>query len=158
MYKTVLLAYDGSLEGALALREGALLARRCGAKIVLLSVVPNTGGIQLAEGVAGGVVAHQHDSYKALLKRAVEWLRERGFEASAKIVVGEPAPTIGKVANEVEADLVVVGHQRRSALARWWSGSTNAYLSDNIGCSLLMACKPISDEAFDEEVRKITAG
>jgi len=158
MYKTVLLAYDGSLEGALALREGALLARRCDAKIVLLSVVPNTGGIRIAEGVAGGVVAHQLDSYKALLKRAIDWLKERGFEVSAKIVVGEPAPTIGQVANEVSADLVVVGHQRRSTLSRWWSGSTNAYLSDNIGCSLLMACKPISDEAFEEEVKKIAKG
>ena len=29
MYKRILLAYDGTEEGALALREGALLAKSC---------------------------------------------------------------------------------------------------------------------------------
>ena len=33
MYKRILLAYDGSLEGRTALREGALLARQCGAQV-----------------------------------------------------------------------------------------------------------------------------
>jgi len=157
MYKTVLLAYDGSLEGVRALREGALLARRYGAKIVLLSVVPQTGGVRMAEGVSAGVGAHQHDSYKALLKQAVAWLQQRGFEPVAKLAVGEPAPMIGMVAKEVDADLVVVGHQRRSVLTRWWSGSTNAYLSDNIGCSMLMASRVMSEEAFDEALKKIDA-
>ena len=36
MFKTVLLAYDGSREGALALQEGALLAKACGAHVHLL--------------------------------------------------------------------------------------------------------------------------
>jgi hypothetical protein len=36
MYRTVPLAYDGSREGWLALREGALIARILGASVVLL--------------------------------------------------------------------------------------------------------------------------
>ena len=39
MYKRILLAYDGSVEGRTALREGALLARQCGADVFLLSVL-----------------------------------------------------------------------------------------------------------------------
>jgi len=39
MYHRILLAYDGSREGRTALREGALLARRYGAAVYLLSVV-----------------------------------------------------------------------------------------------------------------------
>jgi len=39
MYGTILLAYDGTTEGRLALREGARLAQICGASVVLLSVV-----------------------------------------------------------------------------------------------------------------------
>ena len=38
MYKRILLAYDGSREGLVALREGALLAKRQGARVFLLSV------------------------------------------------------------------------------------------------------------------------
>ena len=131
------------------------MARRCRAKIVLLSVVPHSGGLQMAEGIYVGAIAAQLERHKDLLKQAVAWLRERGFDPVAEIVVGEPAPMIGQVAKAVAADLVVVGHQKRSFLARWWSGETNAYLSDNIGCSLLVARNPMSDEAFEEELGRL---
>jgi nucleotide-binding universal stress UspA family protein len=39
MYKRVLLAYDGSIEGRRALREGAKLAQLCRAEVFLLAVV-----------------------------------------------------------------------------------------------------------------------
>ena len=32
---------------------------------------------------------------------------------------------------------------------------TNAYLSDNIGCSLLVARNLMSDEAFEEELGRL---
>jgi hypothetical protein len=39
MYKKVLLAYDGSIEGRRALREGAKLTQLCCAEVFLLAVV-----------------------------------------------------------------------------------------------------------------------
>ena len=39
VYKKVLLAYDGSIEGRRALREGAKLAQLCRAEVFLLAVV-----------------------------------------------------------------------------------------------------------------------
>jgi Universal stress protein family len=39
MYKKVLLAYDGSIEGRRALREGAKLTQLCCAEVCLLAVV-----------------------------------------------------------------------------------------------------------------------
>jgi len=153
MYKSILLAYDGSMEGALALREGALLARTCKAKVLLLSVVPNTtGAAELAEGL-GGALSVQVEDYKDLLKQAVAWLKERGIEPTPKLLIGDPAQIIGAVAKEVCADLVVVGHQRKNALSRWWSGSKHTYLSDHVGCSILIACNPTSNEAFDSRQR-----
>src|SRR5689334_24496085 len=93
MYKNILLAYGGSREGVLALREGALLARTCGAKVVLLSVIPNTtGSAELAQGV-GGALSEQIDGYRDLLKQAVGWLKQRGFEPTPKLVIGDPAET-----------------------------------------------------------------
>jgi hypothetical protein len=38
LYKKVLLAYDGSIEGRRALREGARIAQLCGAEVFLLAV------------------------------------------------------------------------------------------------------------------------
>ena len=52
MYKKILLAYDGSREGLVALREGALLARQCGAQVFLLSVLSSSElGMSTDEGV-----------------------------------------------------------------------------------------------------------
>ena len=42
MYERILLAYDGSLEGRTALREGAVFARQCSAEVFLLSVLDDT--------------------------------------------------------------------------------------------------------------------
>jgi nucleotide-binding universal stress UspA family protein len=152
MYKRILLAYDGSREGIVALREGALLAKRCGAQVFLLSVLPETEGLRMAEGVYGDVVGQQIASYKTLLARGVSVLKRLGLEPVAKLVVGEPAPQIGAFANEVHADLVVLGHRRQNLLQRWWSGGTGAYISDHVRCSVLIGRNAISDEAFEAEL------
>jgi nucleotide-binding universal stress UspA family protein len=149
MYQRILLAYDGTAEGALAVREGALLAKQCCAQIVLLAVVPDTTATRLSDGVHGGAVALQIDEYQALLGSAVAWLEARGYRLDAKLEVGEPAATIGAVAKAVDADLVVIGHHRQSFLARWLSESTDAYLSEHLGCTLLIARNHLTEEAFD---------
>jgi nucleotide-binding universal stress UspA family protein len=156
MFKNVLLAYDGSLEGAVALREGAILAKRNSAKVFLLSVVPHLAGLQVAEGVHGGVVAHELDRYREVLERGVDRLRRLGFEPVSKLAVGDPARVIGEFAREVHADLVVVGHRKRNLLERWWSGDAGGYISDHISCSLLIARTFVSDEAFEHEFAKVS--
>ena len=75
-------------------------------------------------------------------------VRELGFEPEGLIVEGEPAEAISAYARRVKADLVVVGHRKKSLMERWWSGQTGAYLVDHIGCSLLVARRAVSDEEF----------
>jgi len=151
VYKRVLVAYDGTREGRTALREGVLLAHHFGAEIFVLAVIVETPGIRMAEGAHAGVMAHQDESYRAILDEAIDNLAGFGFEVKGKLVRGEPAPTIGACAREVGADLVVVGHRKQTLLQRWWSGPTGAYVSDYTGCSLLIARRAISDE----EMRRV---
>lgn len=152
MYKRILLAYDGTREGLVALREGALLAKRCGAQVFLLSVLPQTAGMMVADGVYSGVMSQQIETFEALLKRGVAAATRLGLKPVAKLVIGEPAPQIGAFAREVDADLVVVGHRRHSLLTRWWSGATGAYVTDNVDCSVLIGRNVITDEAFEAEL------
>ena len=157
MYERILLAYDGSLEGAIALREGALLARRCCATVVLLSVIDESSGMLMAEAAYGGAVAHQIDTYKAVLERGVARLKQLGLNPTAKLVQGEPAPAIAAVARKINADLVVVGHHHKNPIARWWSGSTQSQITDHLRCSVLVARNQISDEAFAAELAEVEA-
>jgi membrane fusion protein (multidrug efflux system) len=148
VYQRILLAYDGSIEGRTALREGALLARRYSAQVFVLSVIREAAGTKLGEGVGGGGVAQQRVEYERVLEEGMSRLAALGFQASGKLVIGEPAREIAAYAEQVNADLVVVGHRRQSAIGRWWSGASGAYLSDHIRCSLLVCRNIIDDTQF----------
>jgi len=148
VYQRIVLAYDGSIEGRTALREGALLARRYGAQVFVLSVIREAAGTKLGEGVGGGGVAQQREDYERVLQEGMARLAALGFQASGKLVIGEPAREIAAYAEQVRADLVVVGHRRQTAIGRWWSGPSGAYLSDHIRCSLLVCQNIIDDDHF----------
>ncbi len=132
----------------MALREGALLARRFAAQVFVLSVIREAAGTKLGEGVGGGGVAQQRVDYERVLQEGMARLAALGFQASGKLVIGEPAREIGAYAEQVRADLVVVGHRRQTAIGRWWSGPSGAYLSDHIPCSLLVCKNVIDDQQF----------
>ena len=146
MYDRVLLAYDGTLEGRLALREGALLAKLCKAQLFLLAVIPSTTGF----AVDAGELSPQYESYHAIFREGVARATLRGLApVIAEMAHGDPAQEISAFAHRVSADLVVVGHRRKTLLERWWSGSNQSYLVDTLGCSLLVGRKVISDEVFE---------
>ncbi|NUZ07479.1 universal stress protein [Piscinibacter koreensis] len=52
---------------------------------------------------------------------------------------GNAAEEIGRVAREVGADLLVVGHREQGRLSRWWRGSVGASLLTHAPCSILVA-------------------
>jgi nucleotide-binding universal stress UspA family protein len=157
MFQRIVLAYDSTLEGAIALREGALLAKQYGAAVFLLSVAPDSSGVQMAEGVHAGVVAHHTERYREVLERGVDRLTRLGLAPVARLAVGDPAKAIASFAREVGADLVVVGHQKRGLIERWWSGPTGAYICDYVNCSLLIARNQVSDEEFEAQMVRANA-
>lgn len=151
MYKKIVLAYDGTLEGRAALREGVLLGLRVDAQIHLLAVLAENTGIKMAEGIHAGPLAQQQSAHRAVLQEAVNTLKSLGVIVEARLISGEPAQAIAGYAAQVGADLVVVGHRKQSLLQRWWSGPSGAYLSDHLGCSLLIARTEITQEDFFAE-------
>jgi nucleotide-binding universal stress UspA family protein len=149
MYNTILLAYDGTLEGRLALREGALLAKTCGAEVVLLAVIDTAAYIPVvADAGVAYVPRDQSEDYQRILDEGTERLRRIGIRHSARLKSGDPVTCICDTATEIGADLVVVGHHKQGALARWLLGSVTASLIDRLPCSLLSARQDISDEAL----------
>ena len=151
MYRTIVLAYDGTVESRTALREGALLAKRCGAAVHLLAIVPGGAGLRLAEGVQFGAVARAEDAFRETLEEGLRRLESIGLKATAKLCVGDPISEIRACARAVKAELVVVGLRKQSAVQRWWGGSSGAYLADQIDCSLLIARSVVEEKAFDAE-------
>ena len=127
MYRRILLAYDGSREGREALGQGVELARICRGRVALLAVLAHELGVTLAEAAApSDLQVREYREVRRLLTQAAEALRATGLPVDTRLAVGNPAEEIGRVAREVGAELIVVGHRERSALARWW-GARPAY-------------------------------
>jgi len=148
LYNKVLLAYDGSIEGRLALREGARLAQLCRGDVFLLAVVELSSGAVTLEGGFAIPVEEQVASYEGILAEGVERLKAMGFSPTARLGMGDAGQVITEVAKEIDANLVVVGHRPQGPLARWWFGSTDNYLINHLSCSVLVAQTEISDDQF----------
>jgi len=146
VYRRILLAYDGSVEGRLALREGARLAQVCAAEVFLLAVVDISSGMSMGEATVPGLVLAQQEAFEEVLHEGVRRLTAMGFQPKAKLGLGDPAEEIAAVAREIGADLVVVGHRQQGPLARWWRGSVGTRLVNNLDCSLLVGRLEIGDD------------
>ena len=149
MYRKVLLAYDGSIEGRRALREGAKLAQLCRAEVFLLAVV-ELSSIVIPDAGLNIPIDEQTANYKSILAEGVERLKALGFSPTARLEVGDPGQKIADVAEEIGAQLVVVGHRPQGPLARWWFGSVGSYLVKRLRCSVLVGQTEIGDDEFEQ--------
>ena len=147
MYKKVLLAYDGSVEGRRALREGAKLAQLCRAEVFLLAVV-EVSSIMTPEAGLTIPIELQTEDYRTILNEGADRLRALGFNPTSRLEVGDAGQKIAEVAEEIGAHLVVVEHRPQGPLARWF-GSIVSYLVQRLRCSALVGQTGISDDEFE---------
>lgn len=147
MYRKILLAYDGTREGRAVLKEGAELAQSCGADVHLLAVVNPPSGFVFADAVEqSGLVDSETQRFEQVLAEGAEKLRARGLKAEATLRHGNPTEEILAVANDIGAELIVLGHHRRGPIIRWWRGAVDADILADAPCSVLVAMAP-EDEA-----------
>jgi nucleotide-binding universal stress UspA family protein len=140
-YRKILLAYNGSQEGKHALFECADLASFLQAETHLLAVASMPPSLFLTEGfVPEELLEEEKKRTQTILDEGIRTLRERGFNATGHLAVGEPVEEICRLAKSQSVDLIVIGHnQNTSFAARWWKGSVGASLLDYAPCSILIA-------------------
>lgn len=139
MYKTILLAYDGTTSSEHVLQRGAELAHAFQARLYLLSIVVTTGNMAIAEAVGStDVWGMEQAALEQTIEKAVQSLKQQGIDASACIRSGEPDTEIIRYAGEISADLLILGHTTQGMLSRWLQGSLCAKLLDHLTCNLLV--------------------
>jgi len=144
-YSKILLAYNGSVEGKRALFEAADLAGFLNAETHLLAVASMPPSLFLTEGfVPEELLEEEKKRTQTVLDEGIRTLRERGFNATGHLAVGEPVEEICRLAKALGIQLIVVGHNQTSSFAaRWWKGSVGATLLDYAPCSLLIALSKV---------------
>tara|TARA_B100000965_G_scaffold215949_2_gene180627 strand:+ start:33879 stop:34187 length:309 start_codon:yes stop_codon:yes gene_type:complete len=90
-------------------------------------------------GASTSSLEREYQEVRRILMEAAETLQTSGLPVETRLAAGNPAEEIGRVASEVGAELIVVGHREQTVLARWWGGSTGASLLAHAPCSLLVA-------------------
>lgn len=148
-YRTILLAYDGSNDGRRVLLEGADLAKGCGAKTHLLAVVTEKSGAAYAQSLTSASPLEHTLSFRNTVDEGVKFFQRRGIEVEGHVARGEPCAEIAKLAKQVGADLVVVGHRPHGALARWWITPTCMSLLDQLHCGVLV-CRQEGDVSMED--------
>src|SRR3989440_12814888 len=99
-----------------ALERAADLAEAFGAKLVVTSVAPVLVGITAEAGVLDPV--DSPEEHREQLQDARELLEARNIKAEYVPAVGEPADTIAELADDLDADLIVVGTREPGVLER----------------------------------------
>ena len=137
MFKKILLAYDGSEGSRLALERAVYLTAQFRSELFILSVgrIP-----EYAETVSETEEAKEQANkyYEKILQSALEIVQERGIQAKTLIRYGKPAEEIVNTANEIGADLIVLGTKKHSPLVRRLLGATADKVVDNAHCSVLV--------------------
>jgi len=147
-----LLAIDGSTESTLALETSATLTWPMGARLEVLTVLPTEAemyGGPWSAGVAYVPSDELRDRLRAdreaLLERAVAGLRRPGLEVRTRLAEGRAASVIVDVAEEIGADLVILGARGHGAIEQALLGSVSAEVIDQTHCAVLVARRPSAD-------------
>jgi nucleotide-binding universal stress UspA family protein len=123
MLKYSLVGYDGSATSQRAVRLAVDLARACGGRVRVVSV------LQVTEGSADTCPLMMADSGAKRCTRLLDEVRELVPDATAmidaEVVRGNPGDVLIEQVRRHGIDHIVIGHTERGALARWLLGSVS---------------------------------
>jgi nucleotide-binding universal stress UspA family protein len=141
MYRRILLAYNGSREGKTALISCAEVVSFTKADTHLLAVAGMPSSMFLTEGfLPEELMEDEKKRAQEVLDEGAKQLKGRGFQVTPHLAVGEPVEEICRLALDLKADLIIVGHAQKASWAtRWWRGSVGKSLLDCAPCSVLIS-------------------
>lgn len=145
----ILVAVDGSENGARAARTAIGFARDYGAELDVLRVVPSPSAVNpsslRAGGSASGVLKERYDyaekEAEAYVNTVVGEAKSAGVSVARGTVVrgsGPPANSITETAKKEGTDLIVIGTRGQGASGRFLQGSVSAGVVANSGVTVVV--------------------
>ncbi len=81
----------------------------------------------------------EHERFVKVLKDGVSQLIQTGINAVGELRRGDAVDQIVLYAQEIAADLIILGHKHRDSwIERWWRGSISKALIEHSPCSVLV--------------------
>lgn len=146
-FQTVLVATDGTTDSDGAVEAALDLAHDTGARLLVLTVVPegttegdDEGGDRRPSTSAAEdeEITEAQERTDSVLDHAAEW----GLDARSIIWEGEPGETIIAAAEAEGADLIVMGTTGRGGVGRMLMGSTSDHVIRNATVPVMVVRSP----------------
>jgi nucleotide-binding universal stress UspA family protein len=143
MFRSIVVGTDGSDTARKAVEEAIGLAKALGATIELVSAyepVPDQRLRQEARSAPTDLqwMVNPREDVDATLKEACETIQAEGVQVTPYAREGDPADAILDVAEERDADLIVVGNKGMTGAKRFLLGSVPNKVSHHAPCSVLI--------------------
>jgi nucleotide-binding universal stress UspA family protein len=143
MFRSIVVGTDGSDTAAQAVRQAVDLAGAVGAKLELVSAYSPVSEQRLSEERRQAPedlqwAINPREDVDATLEQAAEVARAAGVEVDVFPRQGDPADAILDVAEEREADLIIVGNKGMTGAKRFLLGSVPNKVSHHAPCSVLI--------------------
>jgi nucleotide-binding universal stress UspA family protein len=135
--QTIVVGYDETEPATRALDRAAELATAFGARLIITSVAP----LNIGAGRSGGPTDSIGDSpsvHQEQLAGARETLAGHAVRAEFVPAVGEPADTILHLAQQQNADMIVVGTRELGILQRLFGQSVSDAVAHHAHCDVLI--------------------
>ncbi len=135
--KSLLLPLDGDPEHAQSVPVSKELAKRCGAVIHLAVVIPGFKDLsgeraitsRFLPGTTTEMLEISVQNANEYLQAQLKQLQSQGFEASARVLRGDPATVINDIARHFQVDLIVMATHGKSGIDAFWAGSVSHKVS-----------------------------
>jgi len=140
MYKAIVVGTDGSGRAGVAVREALGLAKASGATLHVVHVVRTTTmlGAEYAPDVVAAAYQEMHDDGDRICAQVAADAERQGVSTHGHNVEGDAADVLIKVAEAVDADLVVIGNRGMTGVKRFMLGSVPNKVSHHCPCSVLI--------------------
>jgi nucleotide-binding universal stress UspA family protein len=143
MFRSIVVGTDGSETAKQAVVQAAELAKSIGATIHLVSAYEPVPDQRLRDEALQAPddlqwMVNQREDVDATLEEAATVIREAGIGVDIYARQGDPADSILDVAEEREADLIIVGNKGMTGAKRFLLGSVPNKVSHHAPCSVLI--------------------
>jgi nucleotide-binding universal stress UspA family protein len=137
---TIVVGYDDTAGAQAALERAAMLAKALGWSLVVISVTP----LMVSTGRSGGPIdpTDPPEKHAKELEAARAYLEGQGIsDADYQPAIGEPPDAIVQLADERNADMIVVG-QEHGVVHRLFGASVSEAVSHHAHCDVLIVHPP----------------
>ena len=152
--RLIVVGTDGSEPADEAVRQAIDMASREGARLHLVTAYPDPQmlrerttiwtndpkGVLDSGRTADGahMIIDLREVAESLVQRAAHDARSKGIEVETHVREGQPAEVIIDVANQEQADLIVVGSRGLTGIKRYLLGSVSSKVSEHAPCSVMV--------------------